>query len=263
MEEGGVERKREEIRRKLEEKRREMLEREGEVVAERQQGQDESHIRKILKIEPYGPFKKGEKKPVPIEISEIGLKGDINEVKLSDALKEAEKMKKDGLSGDTIVSLRLPEKHGGLGREKQTTLKKLLQPKTREKLRKDFAGGGVIILGGEEKVSETSSALGLKSEQAASTLLKLAGIIAEKSEEEPGKMRGEYAKSVASILDAVKSLIMGSGEESTTAGFLGGDAEGRKPLRAFKGPTWYQLDETSKLAAVWWMENVKFRGQYA
>ncbi|GEM_PF-1479444 len=250
----------------IEEKRLEMLERGGPIITEKQKDFDESNIKKVLKIEAFGEFKKGGKKPDPVEISEIGLKEEIVEVQLDQALEEAQRMQQDGVPDNTIVSMRVPEEHGRLSREKRTTLGELLEPETKKMLRKEFESGGFLIFGGGGG-SGGPEGSGFRAEHAASTLFKLAGKISEDAFEHPKKRRS-YAKAVADIVDSVKSFMTTGLEEEgggaqTTAGLFGGSYSRREALKPFKGPMWYNMGESSKLAALWWMDNVKFRGQYS
>jgi len=253
-----------EEREKLEEKKRAMLARGVEVVTSKEVERDDASLKRVLRIEPYGSFRKGAKKPQPVEASEIKLMGDAESVRFNDAIKEAEKLRDKGANPQSIVSIILQDKQGNPGREQHTTLEELLQPKTRNQVRKDLAQGGWISFGnGEGGAGSEPPADGrrLKVEQAASTLLKLAGSIAERAEAEPER-RGEYGRAVANIVDAVRSIFTGPSESGSVSGLSGEEAQRRQPLHAFRGPTWYQLDETSKLAALWWYDNVKWRGQY-
>jgi hypothetical protein len=242
-----------------------MIERGGELVKSKELERDEASIRKVLRIEPYGSFKKGARKPQPVEASEIRLMGDAENVKFNDAVKEAERRVEKGVNPQSIVSIILQDEQGKPGREQHTTLEELLQPKTKSRIRKDLSQGGWITFGGGGGTPSAGPPEGggsLPAEQAASTLMKLAGVIAEKAEREPER-RGEYGRAVADIVNAVSAIFAPPGREGSVSQLSGGDAERGRPLRAFKGPTWYQLDETSKLAALWWYENVKWRGQYA
>lgn len=259
---GSVERRMEEKiedEKRLEEKRRQMLEKGGVIVTAKQQEHDESSIRRIMKIDPFGSFRKGDKKPPPVEIAEIGLKGaNVEEMKLGDALDEARKMKEEGASPKSPVRIITGDGH----REQHTTLQELLRPKTKTRLEKDFRSGGLIILGGDGD----SGGGGFKPEEAASTLLKTAGVIAQEWYEnyrEDERRRNETGSVVKDIIGAVKAVIFGGDELDTRAGMGGGDSTQGRALKAFKGPTWYQMDETSKFGALWWYDNMRFRGQYA
>ncbi len=265
MEQDKASRLREE-REKLEEKKRAMLARGVKVVTSKEVERDDASLKRVLRIEPYGSFRGGgSKKPQPVEASEIKLMGDAESVRFNDAIKEAEKLRDKGANPQSIVSIILQDKQGNPGREQHTTLEELLRPKTRNQVRKDLAQGGWISFGsgrGGAGSEPPADGRGLRVEQAASTLLKLAGSIAEKASAEPER-RGEYGRAVANIVDAVRSIFAGPAEPTGISGLSGEEAQRRQPLQAFRGPTWYQLDETSKLAALWWYDNMKWRGQYA
>ena len=245
---------------KLEEKKRKLFEKSGEIVKSKQAEKDSS-ISRVLRIEPYASFKKGAKKPSPIEIEAIDLKAPIEDMALNDALREAEKMKADGANLKSPVTL-IRDGH----REEHTTLRELLKPKTRTRLRKDFDKGGLILFGGGGGGGSSDGSGGFKAEHAASTLMKVGGMIAEEWSAKPrlnaGKRRA-YAEAVAGVVDAVRTVVSPPHGSGTVTSLGGGAHEALGPAGAFRGPSWYRMDETSKLAAIWWYENMKFRGQYS
>lgn len=225
-----------------------------EVVIPKQMEPDEILRKKFLRIEPYDKFKKG-KKTASI---------DAPEVKLMGAFDKAEKMVEKGANPESIVSIILQDKKGMPGEERHTTLEEFIKPKTKKRLSEELSRGGWISIGSDSKALGGGGDGGFRADQAASTLLKFAGLLAEKSEKEPAEKRKEYARAVADTLHAVNNIISGGAiAGGTLAGSSGGAGGMQKLGEPFRGPTWYQLDEKSKLMATWWMENVKFRGQYS
>ncbi|MFH0859948.1 MAG: hypothetical protein V1921_01995 [Candidatus Altiarchaeota archaeon] len=187
---------------------------------------------------------------------------------VSDAMKSAENLVKEhGLKPNQEVTIITEDK--GKKVEKKMTLERMSSLRKGDslykKLKKD---GGWVKFGDEGPDKETVKAV------VGGTLLKAAGIIAEKVEEGeiPDSQKKKAAEVVAKCIREWDS-IQDQGLDQTRAteafgalGMTGGSPGGGiyQPFSRYTvGIPWDYIDTQSRIMAAWWFDNVKWRSQYS
>jgi len=224
----------------------------------------ESSKKKLMRIEPYGSFKMiaGEKsspmtaqKPPEVRLGGVDVVKGEGEYRVTDAITSAKEMVERGVDAKERVKVITYDSEGKPV-QNTLTVNQLAGLGKNEKLFKTLNDhGGWIKFGGDGGSDGTPDAR--VDEAIRGQLFNLAGAIAEKADEHPERIQ-RYG---GVVKDIVEKALMPSYDDVVRRAFGGGgDIDLMSPNR---GPMWYQLDETSRIAAIWYMDNIKWRGQYS